>query len=154
MSSSRIAAQKFCDAWKDSFTAVLELPRCRFPGSNWIVRSKDPRARASPRPPKEDVTDRQLVCQCVADYRVVLCRCDKSVAVQFAQLLQSEPSDPTASFPNSIAMGSLNLLRQVAAHVSTHWKQETNNEVELLFDTTENKQSCPGANCLPANQIR
>jgi flagellar motor switch protein FliN len=48
---------------------------------------------------------------------------EKSVAVQFAQLLMSEPLDAAAEFTSMHLDGYLEFLRQVAGEVAVAWKQ-------------------------------
>ena len=59
--------------------------------------------------------------------------CAKPVALQFAQLLMSEPVDPAVEFTSTHTDGFLELIRQVAGEAAVAWKAETGLPVELNF---------------------
>src|SRR5208282_1676808 len=63
-------------------------------------------------------------------------RCEKSVAVQFAQLLQSEAANPAAEFDDLQRDAFAELIRQIAGQVATAWKAETDHAIELVYDAT------------------
>lgn len=72
---------------------------------------------------------------------------EKAVALQLAQALMSEPTDPSASFSETHLEAFAELLRQVAGLTATAWKQEVACETELVFQagSTEAFASTQGA---------
>lgn len=63
----------------------------------------------------------------------LLWSCEKSVAVQCAQLLMSEPVDATAEFSDLHADGYLEFLRQVAGDAAVRWKQRVGEPVDITY---------------------
>jgi len=66
----------------------------------------------------------------------------KTVAVQCAQLLMSEPLDPSVPFSDTHADGFLEFLRQVAGEAALAWKETKGAVAELVFQT-EAKENVP-----------
>jgi flagellar motor switch protein FliN/FliY len=140
-SSSRIAVQKFCDAWKDSLTSVIGSLGAASLAVNWIAPLAGFTAPAVSSPAvKEDDTIDSWFAAKGGLQGVVGWRCNKSVAVQFAQLLQSEPLDPAVEFSELHRDAFAEFIRQVAAQVATDWQPETGNAVELVYDAAANPQ--------------
>jgi len=59
----------------------------------------------------------------------------RTVAVQCAQLLMSEPIDPSVPFSDTHSDGFLEFLRQVAAEAALAWKEAKGAVAELVFQT-------------------
>jgi flagellar motor switch protein FliN len=140
-SSTRIAVQKFCDVWKSSFTSVIGSLGAASLAVNWTVPLAgfaDP-AVSSPAA-KEDSTIDSWFAATGGLQGVVGWRCHKSVAVQFAQLLQSEPLDPAVAFSELHRDAFSEFIRQVAGQVATDWQPETGIAVELVYDAAANPQ--------------
>jgi flagellar motor switch protein FliN/FliY len=133
------AAQKFCDAWKDAFTGVLESLGASAVSCSWSA----PLADAAPAAPNEAaVATRFQVSKDLQGAAVWLC--DKSTAVQLSQLLQSEALDSGAEFSELHRDAFAELLRQVAGQVATGWKAETSNEIELSIVDPAEPPALPG----------
>jgi flagellar motor switch protein FliN len=140
-SSARIAVQKFCDVWKGSFTSVIGSLGAAPLAVNWSVPLAgfaDP-AVSSPAA-KEDHTIDSWFAAKGGLQGVVGWRCHKTVAVQFAQLLQSEPLDPKVEFSELHRDAFAEFIRQVAGQVATDWQPETGSAMELVYDTAANPQ--------------
>jgi flagellar motor switch protein FliN/FliY len=140
-SSARIAVQNFCDVWKGSLTSVIASLGAASLAVNWIVPLAvfaDP-AVSSPAA-KEDRTIDSWFAARGGLQGVVGWRCHTSVAVQFAQLLQSEPLDPAVDFSELHRDAFAEFIRQVAGQVATDWQPETGNAVELVYDAAANPQ--------------
>jgi flagellar motor switch protein FliN/FliY len=63
----------------------------------------------------------------------MLWTCEKTAAVQCAQLLMSEAIDPTAEFTATHTDGYLEFLRQVAGGAAVAWKQERGEPTEIVY---------------------
>jgi flagellar motor switch protein FliN len=134
-----LAAQKFCDMWKSAFAAVLESLGAASLNASWnapLAESVAP------------VTGESTAIASWFEARgslagSVIWLCEKSVAVQFSQLLQSEPCDPAAEFSETCRDAFAEFIRQVAGQVSTDWKAETDNELELILDSAEHTVISP-----------
>jgi flagellar motor switch protein FliN len=61
--------------------------------------------------------------------------CEKTAALQCAQLLMSEPVDPAAEFTATHADGYLEFLRQIAGGVAVAWTQAQGAPAELIHQT-------------------
>ncbi|HME58152.1 MAG TPA: FliM/FliN family flagellar motor switch protein [Terracidiphilus sp.] len=59
--------------------------------------------------------------------------CEKTTAVQCAQLLASEPLDAAVEFTATHSDGFLEFLRQVAGEVAAAWKEERGLPAELVY---------------------
>jgi len=59
--------------------------------------------------------------------------CEKTAAVQCAQLLASEPLDATVEFTAAHSDGFLEFLRQVAGEAAVAWKDERGLPAELVY---------------------
>jgi len=128
--AARIAVQKLCDIWKDCFVSVVASLGAASAAAGWSVPLTD---AVDPAVKDPAVVDSWFVAK-GALQGIVGCRCEKSVAVQFAQLLQSEPANPAAEFDDLQRDAFAEFIRQVAGQVATDWKAETGNAIELLFD--------------------
>jgi flagellar motor switch protein FliN len=121
------AVQKFCDAWRDGFVAVLSQLGVVSPSGSVI---------GQPAPASADAA--KLVTVRISGGGVVcgdlFGAAEKSVALQFAQLLKSEPFDPATEFADSHRDAFSELLRQVSAAVISSWKQDTGNVIELKIE--------------------
>lgn len=128
-----LAAQKFCDVWKSAFTGVLESLGAASLNASWSAPLTESVAPVVP----ESTTIASWFEARGSLAGSTIWLCEKSVAVQFAQLLQSEPCDPAAEFSEMNRDAFAELLRQVAGRVSTDWKAETDSELELILDSAE-----------------
>jgi flagellar motor switch protein FliN/FliY len=63
----------------------------------------------------------------------MLWTCEKTVAVQCAQLLMSEAVDPAAEFGATHTDGYLEFLRQVAGEAALGWKEERGEPTEIVY---------------------
>jgi len=63
----------------------------------------------------------------------MLWTCEKTAAVQCAQLLMSEAPDPAAEFSATHTDGYLEFLRQVAGEAAMAWKQERGEPTEIVY---------------------
>jgi flagellar motor switch protein FliN len=133
--AARIAVQKFCDVWKDAFEGLVESFGAASVAGQWTVPLADVPAPGVQDSPVKDpaVVDSWFVAK-GGLLGVVGWRCEKSVAVQFAQLLQSETTDPAAAFSDLHRDAFAEFIRQVAGQVAAGWKGETGNEIELVYD--------------------
>lgn len=128
-----LAAQKFCDVWKSAFAGVLESLGAASLKATWSA----PLAEAVAPVPPESTTLASWFAARGSLAGSAIWLCEKSIAVQFAQLLQSEPCDPAAEFSEMNRDAFAEFLRQVAGQVSTNWKAETDHELELILDSGE-----------------
>jgi flagellar motor switch protein FliN/FliY len=134
-----LAAQKFCDVWKSAFTGALESLGAASLHASWSAPLAESVAPVTPE--STAVASWFEARGSVSGSATWLC--EKSVAVQFAQLLQSEPCDPTAKFSEMNRDAFAEFLRQVAGQVSTDWKTETDRELELFLDSAEHPEISP-----------
>jgi flagellar motor switch protein FliN len=135
-----IATQKFCDAWKAAFTGVLESLGAAAVVCSWRAPLADYAAPAAPI--ENAIATRFQISKGLQGLSVALC--DKSVAVQFAQLLQSEALDPTAEFSEISRDAFTEFLRQIAGQVATEWKAETGVEIDLAIVDPPEPPNLPG----------
>jgi flagellar motor switch protein FliN len=63
----------------------------------------------------------------------MLWTCEKSAAIQCAQLLMSEAVDPAVEFSATHTDGYLEFLRQVAGEAAMAWKQERGEPTEIVY---------------------
>jgi len=125
------AVRKFCEIWKDSFAAVLTQLGAASPSASVIGQPAPPAASAT-----DSGTGVTVRFSCGGSLRGDLfCIVERPVAVQFAQLLMSEPLDAAASFNESHIDAFAEFLRQVSGLVATEWKQETGSPTELNFQS-------------------
>lgn len=61
--------------------------------------------------------------------------CPKTVALQCAQLLMSEPIDPAAEFSPTHMDGYLEFFRQVAGEIAVAWKEAQGSPAELVHQS-------------------
>jgi len=130
--AARIAVQKFCDVWKDAFVSVVESLGAASLAAEWTVPLAD---ALDPAVKDPAVVDSWFVAK-GALQGIVGWRCEKSVAVQFAQLLQSEAANPAAEFDDLQRDAFAEFIRQIAGQVTTDWKADTGNAIELIYDST------------------
>ena len=138
--AARIAVQKFCDVWKDAFVGVLESLGAASLTAAWSVplaATVDPGAEP---PIKDEAAVDSWFAFKGGLQGIVGWRCQKAVAVQFAQLLQSEPTDPAAEFSDLQRDAFAEFIRQVAGQVAADWKGEAGNEIELAYDAAATPQ--------------
>ncbi|MGA2813070.1 MAG: FliM/FliN family flagellar motor switch protein, partial [Candidatus Acidiferrum sp.] len=134
------AVQKFCDAWKIAFGGVLESLGATAVLCSWRAPLAD---YAAPAVPNENtIATRFQISKGLQGLSVV--QCDKSVAVQFAQLLQSEALDPAAEFSEINRDAFAEFLRQIAGQVATEWKAENGMEIDLSIAEPPEPPSLPG----------
>jgi flagellar motor switch protein FliN len=123
------AVDKFCNIWNESLAAVL--------GQLGVasLNSSLSEPIALPAPSNEELA--KSVCVPFSGGGILrgalVWMTEKPSAVQLAQLLLSEPSDPAAEFTATHADAFAELLRQVAGHAASAWKRETHGETELTF---------------------
>jgi flagellar motor switch protein FliN len=134
-----LAAQKFCDVWKSAITGVLESLGAASLNASWSAPLAESVAPVTPE--STAIASWFEARGSLAGSAIWLC--EKSVAVQFAQLLQSEPCDPAVEFSEMNRDAFAEFLRQVAGQVSTDWKAETDSELELIFDSAEHAEISP-----------
>jgi flagellar motor switch protein FliN/FliY len=120
------AVQKFCDAWRDGFVAVLSQLGVISPSGSVIGQPVPASADAA-----KLITVRFSAGGVIRSDLFWIA--EKPVALQLAQLLKSEPFDPAIELDDSHREAFAELLRQVAAAVSSYWKQNTDSEIELKF---------------------
>ena len=125
--SSLAAVQKFCDVWKDEFAAILASLGSASPQAAFSAPLAD---ALSPSERSATVVEREFLASGGLQ-GLLICSCEPQVAVQLAQLLQSEPCDPAAEFTELQRDAYAEFLRQVAGQVATSWKQETGQEVKF-----------------------
>lgn len=128
--SSAPAIQKFCDVWQTEFAGVLKSLGVTDVEASWSTPLAD---AASPSERTETVVERSFLAQ-GSLVGALVWSCEPSVAVQFAQLLQSEALDPAAEFSELQRDAYAEFLRQVAGQVATAWKQETGSELQLVLE--------------------
>ncbi|MGA2422069.1 MAG: FliM/FliN family flagellar motor switch protein [Candidatus Acidiferrum sp.] len=128
--AARISVQKLCDIWKDCLVSVVESLGAASLAADWTVPLADAVDPAVKDPAK---VDSWFVAKGGLQ-GIVGCRCEKSVAVQFAQLLQSEAANPAAEFNDLQRDAFAEFIRQVAGQVATDWKAESGNAIELVYD--------------------
>jgi flagellar motor switch protein FliN len=134
-----LAAQKFCDVWKSAFAGVLESVGAASLNATWTA---PPAESSAPVTPESTAIASWFEARAsLAGSAIWLC--EKSVAVQFAQLLQSEPCDPAAEFSEMNRDAFAEFIRQVAGQVSTDWKAETDHELELILDSAQHAVISP-----------
>ena len=134
--SARIAVQKFCDVWKGSLTSLIGSLGAASPAFDWTVPLAgvaDP-AASSPVTKEDNTIDSWFTAKGGLQ-GVVGWRCRKNVAVQLAQLLQSELLDPAVEFSELHRDAFAEFFRQVAGLAATGWNDETGNAVELVHTT-------------------
>jgi len=130
--AARIAVQKFCDVWKDAFVSVVESLGAASLAAEWTVPLAD---ALDPAVKDPAVVDSWFVAKGLLQ-GIVGWRCEKSTAVQFAQLLQSEAANPAAAFDDLQRDAFAEFIRQIAGQVTTDWKADTGNAIELIYDST------------------
>jgi flagellar motor switch protein FliN len=128
--SSAAAIQKFCDVWQTEIASVLKSLGVTDVTASWSTPLAD---AASPSERTETVVERSFQAQGSLSGALVW-SCEASVAVQFAQLLQSEALDPAAEFSELQRDAYAEFLRQVSGQVATAWKQETGSELQLALE--------------------
>jgi flagellar motor switch protein FliN len=140
------AAQKFCDQWSASFVAVLESLGAARVTAAWSVPLAPavPDAPAAPDTAVPDATVSSSFQVRGAVHGPLILLCDKSVAVQFAQLLQSEVPDTAVEFSTVRRDAFTQFLRTVAGALANGWKAQTGQQIELLLETVA-QAPAPGA---------
>lgn len=139
--SAKIAVQKFCDVWKDCFAQVVASFGAPSLATNWTVALTDvssPDAQAATTEESTFVDSWFAVRGSLQG--AVVWRCAKNVAVQFAQLLQSESPDAASEFSEVQRDAFAEFLRQVAGQVVAAWSQATGNEIELVYAAAPDSQ--------------
>jgi flagellar motor switch protein FliN/FliY len=135
------SVQKFCDAWNAAFAGVLESLGAPAVTGSWSVPLA---ATAAPVLASDSmVTTRFQVSKSLQGSAAWLC--EKSVAVQFAQLLQSEALDPAAEFSEINRDAFAEFFRQVAGQVATDWKAETGVPIDLTIAESPEPPATTGA---------
>jgi flagellar motor switch protein FliN/FliY len=123
-----MAVQEFCDAWKNAFRAVLESLGATGLVCAWTA----PLSNAAVSPLGENaISTRFHVGRGLQGAAVWVCQ--KSTAVQLAQLLQMEPLDSAAAFTSIHRLAFAEFLRQIARQVAATWKIQTGNEIDLTI---------------------
>src|SRR5271170_588801 len=135
-----IVLQKFCDAWKAALIGVLQVLGTDV-ACDWSTPLADALVPAATSDENAFAT-RFQISKDLQGAAVWLCQ--KSVAVQFAQLLQSEPLDPAAEFSELQRDAFAEFLRQVAGQVASEWKAATSNEIELNIVDPAEPPTLPG----------
>ncbi|HME12776.1 MAG TPA: FliM/FliN family flagellar motor switch protein [Candidatus Acidoferrum sp.] len=126
--AAAIAIQEFSDAWRAAFSRVLESL-----GAPAVCSWSAPLAEASvpAAPNKNAIATRFQVSKGLQGSAFWLC--EQPVAVQFAQLLQSEALDPAAEFSELHRDAFAEFLRQVAGQAAAGWKAATSSEIDLTL---------------------
>lgn len=125
------AVQKFCDIWKDCFAGVLGQLGVVSPSASVIGQ---PAAAVT----SSLDSEKSIMVRFSGGGLLkgeLFWVAEKSVALQFAQLLMSEALDPAIEFTESHRDAFAELLRQVAGSVSIAWKQDSGNEIEIKFES-------------------
>jgi len=132
--------QKFFQIWSESFTTVLNQLGVA------TVKASFSETESIPGP-TEDVMGK-AICAGFSGGGILmgamLWMAEQSSAVQLAQLLLSEPPDPTAEFSETHRGAFSELLRQIAGHTATSWKAETQSDTQLTFQATTIPDAEPG----------
>jgi flagellar motor switch protein FliN len=131
--------QKYIDLWKDSFGAVLGQLGVASPNTTF-----SPPEAISTLPAEELETliwGRFSVAGALRGELMLLV--EKSVALQCAQLLMSEPLNTEASFEDMHRDAFAELLRQVAGQAATFWKQDTSTEIQINFEASPSAPFVP-----------
>jgi flagellar motor switch protein FliN/FliY len=128
-----MAVQEFCDAWKNAFRSVLESLGATALVCTWTA----PLSNAAVSAPRENaISTRFHVGHGLQGAAIWVCQ--KSTAVQLAQLLQMESLDSAADLSSIHRLAFAEFLRQIARQVATTWKIQTGNEIDLaIVDFTE-----------------
>ena len=132
--------QKFCKIWIDSFVLVItQLGVAAVKGScSELVES--------PAPTAEEIAKTISVPFSGGGILTggMIWMAERATAVQLAQLLLSELTDPAAEFTATHADAFSELIRQVAGHAASAWKRETGGESELSFQESAPLGSAAG----------
>jgi flagellar motor switch protein FliN/FliY len=131
--------QKFFDVWKDCFAAVF--------GQLGVVSPVSTLAApiSAPSLPQEEL-DRTIWGRFSGGDSLkgeLMLLVEKPVALQFAQLLMSEPLDATVEFTDMHRDAFAELLRQVAGQAATAWKQETGAGTQINFQAAPTNPFVP-----------
>lgn len=135
--------QKFCDEWSVSFVSVIEsLGATGVTGAWSVPLAPAPAVADAPADPDTSVPSYFQVKGAFQGYMTLLC--DRTVAVQFGQLLQSEACDPAAEFSDMQRDAFTEFLRTVAGDLATGWKAEMSQQIELVLEAVAQPRA-PGA---------
>ncbi len=122
------AITAFVAVWKDAFSKVLVQL-----GASNVALSET--AESSLQPASEQNTSvlsaRFTGGGCLKGQ--LLWSCEKTVAIQCAQLLMSEPVDAAVEFTETHNDGFLEFLRQVAGEAALLWKEKQGLPAELVY---------------------
>jgi flagellar motor switch protein FliN/FliY len=124
--------QKFIDLWKDAFAAVLGQLGVATPAAYFT-----PPAALAELPADElekNIWGRFSVSGALQGELMLLV--EKPVALQFAQLLMSEPLNAEIPFEDTHRDAFAELLRQVAGQAATFWTQDSRTEIKINFEAT------------------
>jgi flagellar motor switch protein FliN len=158
-----LVVQKFCDLCKDSFAHVVASLGAAALTTSWAaalaeVADDAVNSAVKDAAPKDGASidsatiDNATIDNSTVDTWFVArggllgalgLRCEKSVAVQFAQLLQSEATDPAAEFSDLQRDAFAEFIRQVAAELATTWNRETGGDLKLVYEATTGTPHSP-----------
>ncbi|MGH9740958.1 MAG: FliM/FliN family flagellar motor switch protein [Candidatus Acidiferrum sp.] len=131
-SATYIAIKQFCDLWAQSFSASLALLKIAAP----VAEASDPALVQAPTPQEFE----DLVCIRFSAGGAlrgeILWVAEKSGAHQLAQLLKSEPANPSAEFAEPQREAFAEFLRQVASQTAASWIAQSGSQVEFVFQQT------------------
>ncbi|HEY2545812.1 MAG TPA: FliM/FliN family flagellar motor switch protein [Candidatus Acidoferrum sp.] len=126
------AVNRFCKVWVNCFSNFLTSLAV----ASAVVEGTDP--VSAPAPTSQEFES--LVCIRFTGGEAIkgelLWVAEKPAALQLAQLLMSEPPDPSAEFGENQRDAFAELLRQVSGQVATAWKAESGAVIELIFQPT------------------
>jgi len=121
--------QDFCEVWRKSWEAVLSRLGTNPPG----VSFSEAAAAASP-PSGKDAMKAAIRFSGGGTLKGdLLWVVEKPVVLQLGQLLVSEPFDPAVEVTERHRDALADLLRQVADHAATMWKEKNGGGTELSF---------------------
>jgi flagellar motor switch protein FliN len=134
---------KFCDEWSVSFVSVVESLGATDVTATWSAPlAPAPAVAETAAEPDTSVPSYFQIKGAFQGYMTLLC--DKTVAVQFGQLLQSEACDPAAELSDMQRDAFTEFLRTVAGDLATGWKAETSQQIEIVLESVAQPRS-PGA---------
>jgi flagellar motor switch protein FliN/FliY len=124
------AISAFVTAWKDAFSKVLTQL-----GASNVAVSETPGSSLQPASEKNTNSISAVFSGGGCLEGQLLWTCEKTVAIQCAQLLMSEPVDGAAEFTETHGDGFLEFLRQVAGEAALAWKEKQGLPTELVYQT-------------------
>ncbi len=120
---------QFCRAWTESLANVLTQ-----------LGVASPKVTATEPAPAKALSGEELAATVSAFFKGggilkgdQVWVAEKPAALQFAQLLMSEPLEPTAEFSDTHRDAFTEFLRQVSGQTATAWKEIAGGDTEIVF---------------------